>query len=174
MSETNSPRPCRWRSSSRRGREAPTPQGSFVIETLPQFSALDPTANFLFAVNQDTGTVVTFRVNQRNRRLTPTGQIVNDCLHWCISSSARSRRLLRPRGSRAHNGTRSPSDLGGLPAPETQPSGQSGQSCHRSAADRTTCRMRHAPVGAAGGAASNLANGACPSWSPLRAVAAIR
>jgi len=45
--------------------------------------ALDPTANFLFAANQDTDTVVTFRVNQRNGRLTPTGQIVkvDDCLH---------------------------------------------------------------------------------------------
>jgi hypothetical protein len=51
--------------------------------------ALDPTANFLFADNQDTDTAVTFRVNQRNGRLTPTGQIVkvDDCLHWCIRGS---------------------------------------------------------------------------------------
>jgi hypothetical protein len=31
MSETNSPRPCRWRSSSRRSKEAPTPQASLAI-----------------------------------------------------------------------------------------------------------------------------------------------
>src|SRR6516225_6253232 len=35
MSETNSPRPCKWRSSSRRSTEAPTPQASFAIGQLP-------------------------------------------------------------------------------------------------------------------------------------------
>jgi len=42
----------------------------------PRFFALDPTATFLYAANQDTDTIVTFRVNQRNGPLTPTGQIV--------------------------------------------------------------------------------------------------
>src|SRR5271156_5652747 len=35
MSDTNSPRPCRWRSSSRRSNEAPTPQASFGIRRPP-------------------------------------------------------------------------------------------------------------------------------------------
>jgi 6-phosphogluconolactonase (cycloisomerase 2 family) len=46
------------------------------LNGFPDFFAPDPTANFLYAANQDTDTVVTFRVNQRNGRLTPTGQIV--------------------------------------------------------------------------------------------------
>src|SRR5262249_31406236 len=41
MSETNSPRPCRWRSSSRRNTEAPTPQASFGIGTLPGDNDVD-------------------------------------------------------------------------------------------------------------------------------------
>jgi 6-phosphogluconolactonase (cycloisomerase 2 family) len=35
-----------------------------------------PRENFLYAANQDTDTVVTFRVNPATGRLMPTGQVV--------------------------------------------------------------------------------------------------
>lgn len=42
----------------------------------PRFFALAPAANFLYAANQDSDTIVTFRVNPATGRLTPTGQVV--------------------------------------------------------------------------------------------------
>jgi 6-phosphogluconolactonase len=42
----------------------------------PRFLGLDPAANFLQAANQDSDTIVTFRVNPATGRLTPTGQVV--------------------------------------------------------------------------------------------------
>jgi 6-phosphogluconolactonase (cycloisomerase 2 family) len=42
----------------------------------PRHFALDPTANFLYVPNQDSDTIVTFRVNKTTGKLAPTGQIV--------------------------------------------------------------------------------------------------
>ena len=41
-----------------------------------RFFTLDPGANFLYAANQDSDTIVTFRVNKATGKLAPTGQIV--------------------------------------------------------------------------------------------------
>ena len=42
----------------------------------PRFFALDPSGTFLYAANQDSDTIVTFRVDQATGKLTPTGQVV--------------------------------------------------------------------------------------------------
>ena len=42
----------------------------------PRFFALDPSGTFLYAANQDSDTIVTFRVDQVTGKLTPAGQVV--------------------------------------------------------------------------------------------------
>lgn len=42
----------------------------------PRFFAFAPAANLLYAANQDSDTIVTFRVNPATGRLTPIGQVV--------------------------------------------------------------------------------------------------
>jgi 6-phosphogluconolactonase (cycloisomerase 2 family) len=50
----------------------------------PRFFCLDPTAKILYAANADEGysdqqntdTIVPFRINQANGTLTPTGQVI--------------------------------------------------------------------------------------------------
>jgi 6-phosphogluconolactonase len=42
----------------------------------PRFFALDPTGALLYAANQDSDTIVAFRVDRRTGRLAPTGQVV--------------------------------------------------------------------------------------------------
>jgi 6-phosphogluconolactonase len=37
---------------------------------------IDPTANFLYAANQDSDTIVKFRINKTTGKLAPPGQIV--------------------------------------------------------------------------------------------------
>jgi len=43
---------------------------------VPRFFALDPSGTFLYAANQNSDTIVTFRVDASTGRLKPTGQIV--------------------------------------------------------------------------------------------------
>lgn len=42
----------------------------------PRFFALDPSGTRLYAANQDSDTIVAFRVDDRSGTLTPTGQVV--------------------------------------------------------------------------------------------------
>jgi len=42
----------------------------------PRFFALDPTGSFLYAANQDSDTIVTFRVDQPTGKLLATGQVI--------------------------------------------------------------------------------------------------
>jgi 6-phosphogluconolactonase (cycloisomerase 2 family) len=50
----------------------------------PRFFALDPTANFLYAANPDSDTIVGFRINPATGRLTATGQVVPTGSPVCI------------------------------------------------------------------------------------------
>ena len=42
----------------------------------PRFFALDPSGTLLYAANQDSDTIVTFRVDQATGKLAPTGEVV--------------------------------------------------------------------------------------------------
>jgi 6-phosphogluconolactonase (cycloisomerase 2 family) len=42
----------------------------------PRYFGLDPSGTLLYAGNQDSDTVITFRVDQATGKLTPTGQVV--------------------------------------------------------------------------------------------------
>jgi 6-phosphogluconolactonase len=42
----------------------------------PRFFGLDPSGAILYAANQDSDTIVIFRVDQKTGKLTPTGQVV--------------------------------------------------------------------------------------------------
>ena len=42
----------------------------------PRFFALDPSCTLLYAANQDSDTIVTFRVDQATGKLAPTGEVV--------------------------------------------------------------------------------------------------
>jgi 6-phosphogluconolactonase (cycloisomerase 2 family) len=42
----------------------------------PRFFGLDPSGAILYAANQDSDTIVVFRVDQKTGTLTPTGQVV--------------------------------------------------------------------------------------------------
>ena len=44
--------------------------------TQPRYFALSPDGSLLYAANQATDTIVTFRVDRESGTLTPTGQIV--------------------------------------------------------------------------------------------------
>lgn len=44
---------------------------------IPRGFGIDPTGNFLLAGNQNSGTVVVFKINQKNGKLTPTGTKLN-------------------------------------------------------------------------------------------------
>jgi len=43
----------------------------------PRFFTLDPTGNFLFAANQESDNIVTFRVDKASGDLAPTGQVIS-------------------------------------------------------------------------------------------------
>jgi 6-phosphogluconolactonase len=51
----------------------------------PRNFALDPTGAYLFAANQNSNTVVVFRVNPSNGRLTPTGEKVEVMSPVCVT-----------------------------------------------------------------------------------------
>jgi 6-phosphogluconolactonase (cycloisomerase 2 family) len=42
----------------------------------PRFFAIEPSGTFLYAANQDSDTIVAFRVDGASGRLTPTGHVV--------------------------------------------------------------------------------------------------
>jgi 6-phosphogluconolactonase (cycloisomerase 2 family) len=42
----------------------------------PRFFAIEPSGTYLNAANQDSDTIVTFRVDQATGKLVPTGQVV--------------------------------------------------------------------------------------------------
>jgi len=44
----------------------------------PRNFAIDPTGEYFFVGNQDSDTVVIFRVDQTTGKLTPTGKVLND------------------------------------------------------------------------------------------------
>lgn len=50
----------------------------------PRNFAIDPTGNFLLVANQDSGTIVTFRIDRSNGRLSPTGQVTKLVMPVCI------------------------------------------------------------------------------------------
>ena len=52
---------------------------------VPKGFALDPTGAYLFAANQNSNTVVVFRVNPKNGRLTPTGEKVEVVSPVCVT-----------------------------------------------------------------------------------------
>jgi 6-phosphogluconolactonase len=45
---------------------------------VPRFIGLDPSGRFLYACNQQSDTIVTFRVDPQGGRLAPTGQVVRN------------------------------------------------------------------------------------------------
>lgn len=61
-------------------------QGNF-----PRNFNFDPSGAFLFAENQNSGTVVVFRVDPKSGDLTPTGQVLSvprpACLRWVKAAS---------------------------------------------------------------------------------------
>ncbi len=50
----------------------------------PRNFALDPSGHWLLAANQNSNNIVVFQVNQKNGRLTPTGQAVKAPEPVCI------------------------------------------------------------------------------------------
>ena len=54
----------------------------------PRDFTVDPNGMFLLAAHQDTHDIITFRINQQNGRLDPTGQVINVpapvCLKWNV------------------------------------------------------------------------------------------
>ena len=50
----------------------------------PCFFALDPSGAFLYAANQGSDTIVTFRVDRETGTLTPTGQVLTTGSPVCI------------------------------------------------------------------------------------------
>ena len=50
----------------------------------PRNFSIDPTGTFLLAANQDTDTVVTFRLDQETGALTPTGHVADVPVPVCL------------------------------------------------------------------------------------------
>jgi 6-phosphogluconolactonase len=50
----------------------------------PRNFALDPSGTFLLAANQDSSSIVTFRVDTQSGRLTPTGQVTEVPAPVCV------------------------------------------------------------------------------------------
>jgi 6-phosphogluconolactonase (cycloisomerase 2 family) len=50
----------------------------------PRFFAIEPSGTFLYAANQNSDTIVTFRLDQSTGKLTPTGQVVKTGSPVCI------------------------------------------------------------------------------------------
>ena len=50
----------------------------------PRNFAIDPTGAFLLAANQDSGSIVVFRIDQATGALTPTGDTLNAASPVCI------------------------------------------------------------------------------------------
>jgi 6-phosphogluconolactonase (cycloisomerase 2 family) len=51
----------------------------------PRFIGLDPDATHLYAANENSHTIVEFRINQKTGKLTPTGQIIETGSPTCIA-----------------------------------------------------------------------------------------
>jgi len=51
---------------------------------IPRNFGIDPSGNFLLAANQDSDTVVVFRIDKKTGRLTPTGQSVEVPAPMCV------------------------------------------------------------------------------------------
>ena len=66
------------------GRLHPLQWASTQGET-PRFFTLDPTGDFLYALNQDSDTLVIFMVDQATGILTPTGQIIQSGSPVCLA-----------------------------------------------------------------------------------------
>jgi 6-phosphogluconolactonase len=52
----------------------------------PRNFSLDPTGGYLFAANENSSTVVLFRVDAKTGRLTPTGQVLDVPSPSCVIS----------------------------------------------------------------------------------------
>jgi 6-phosphogluconolactonase len=50
----------------------------------PRNFAIDPSGAFLFAANQDSGTVVEFKIDPATGRLTPTGTVLELASPVCV------------------------------------------------------------------------------------------
>jgi 6-phosphogluconolactonase len=50
----------------------------------PRFFALDSSGKFLYAANENSDTIVTFRIDQATGKLAPTGQVVKTGNPVCI------------------------------------------------------------------------------------------
>ena len=50
----------------------------------PRFFGLDPDGSHLYAANEDSHTIVAFRLDRETGKLTPTGQIVETGSPSCI------------------------------------------------------------------------------------------
>lgn len=50
----------------------------------PRNFAIDPTGNFLLVANQDSGAIVTFRIDRKTGGLSPTGQVTKLAMPVCI------------------------------------------------------------------------------------------
>ena len=50
----------------------------------PRFFGLDPGGSLLYAANEDSHTIVVFRINRETGKLTPTGQIIETGSPSCI------------------------------------------------------------------------------------------
>jgi 6-phosphogluconolactonase len=60
----------------------------------PRSFGIDPSGKFLFAANQDSDTVVTYRIDARSGQLQPTGHVTQVPTPVCIKfmTSARSKK----------------------------------------------------------------------------------
>jgi len=51
----------------------------------PRYFGLDPSGSFLYACNQNSNNIVTFRVDKQSGGLTPTGQVIQNNTPVCIA-----------------------------------------------------------------------------------------
>jgi 6-phosphogluconolactonase len=58
----------------------------------PRHFGIDPTGRFLLAANQDTDTIVTFRMNPRTGKLQPTGHVTQVPTPVCVKFLQRNGR----------------------------------------------------------------------------------
>jgi 6-phosphogluconolactonase len=54
----------------------------------PRSFGIDPSGTFLLAANQDTDAVVTYRIDERSGRLTPTGHVTRVPTPVCVKFMA--------------------------------------------------------------------------------------
>jgi 6-phosphogluconolactonase len=63
-----------------------TPNGyALTLGKTPRNFAVDPTGSYLFAANQDSDSIVQFRIDPNTGRLTPTGQVLEVPSPVCVT-----------------------------------------------------------------------------------------